>query len=154
MLTHLGGRTQPDNWLLCGGDATLESYYRQGRPEVPAEQIDFISTWGDYFEAPTHFFAHGAYDPERPLDAQRWAHWRWHSLRDGVPGPHVSGKAAVVGHTSQKSGEVLDCGHLLCIDTYCYGGGWLTAFEAESRTFWQFNLHGQPRDECRLRSRQ
>jgi serine/threonine protein phosphatase 1 len=146
MLSHLGGRPQPDNWLLCGGDATLESYHRQGRRKVPAEHIDYICTWGDYFEAPTHFLAHGAYDPERPLDAQRWAHWRWHSLRDRVPGPHVSGKTAVVGHTSQKSGEVLDCGHLLCIDTYCYGGGWLTAFDAESHTFWQVDRHGQPRD--------
>ena len=38
-----------------------------------------------------------------------------------------SGKVAIVGHTPQKSGEMLDLGFLKCIDTFCHGGGWLTA---------------------------
>ena len=147
MLTHIGGRSQPDNWLLCGGDATLNSY-KQG-PQgafVPTEHIDFISSWGDVLETATHFFAHGAYDPEQPLTSQRWPVWRWHSLRDSVPGPHVSGKTAVVGHTSQKSGEVLDVGYLMCIDTYCYGGGWLTAFDSSTGRIWQVDRAGKSRE--------
>jgi serine/threonine protein phosphatase 1 len=143
MLTHLGGRSQPDNWLECGGDATLKSY-RQGAEGavVPTEHIKFICSWGDYYETPTHFFAHGAYDPGQPLSSQRWPIWRWHSLRDAIPEPHVSGKTAVVGHTSQKTGEVLDVGYLRCIDTYCYGGGWLTAFDATAARYWQVDRRG------------
>ena len=33
----------------------------------------------------------------------------------------------MLGHTSQKDGEIYSTGYLTCIDTYCYGGGWLTA---------------------------
>jgi serine/threonine protein phosphatase 1 len=62
-----------------------------------------------------------------------------------VPDPHDNGKQAIVGHTSQKNGEVLDVGHLVCIDTYCWGGGWLTALDASSGQIWQANQQGQLR---------
>ena len=70
---------------------------------------------------------------------------RWESLRDVIPGPHVSGKRAIVGHSSQKSGEVLNLGHLVCIDTYCYGGGWLTALDVHTDELWQVNRRGDLR---------
>ena len=62
---------------------------------------------------------------------------RWESLREMTPGPHESGKTVIVGHTSQKSGEILDLGHLMCIDTYCHGGGWLTALDVRTGEVWQ-----------------
>jgi serine/threonine protein phosphatase 1 len=150
MLNYLDGRPQPDNWLVCGGQETLDSYRRDGDrgddpPLVPASHLDFIRTWGDYWEMDTHFFVHGGYNPEQPLAGQRWQMWRWHSLRDAIPGPHASGKTAIVGHTSQKTGEILDFGHLICIDTYCYGGGWLTAIEPATGRIWQFDRSGQAR---------
>ena len=61
------------------------------------------------------------------------------------PSPHVSGKRAIVGHSSQKSGEILDLGHLVCIDTYCYGGGWLTALDVDTDEVWQVE---PPRASC------
>jgi serine/threonine protein phosphatase 1 len=147
MLAHLGGRSQPDNWLECGGDATLDSY-SQGEevPIVPPEHLEFIRSWVDYWEVETHFFVHGAYHPEQPLSSHRWPLWRWHSLREMVPAAHISGKTAVVGHTSQKAGEVLDFGYLICIDTYCYGGGWLTALDATTGHLWQVDRQGKLRD--------
>jgi serine/threonine protein phosphatase 1 len=69
----------------------------------------------------------------------------WESLRDEIPGPHVSGKTVIVGHTSQKNGEILDLGHLKCLDTYCYGGGWLTAMEVYSGKIWQADREGNMR---------
>jgi len=42
------------------------------------------------------------------------------------------GKIAIVGHSAQKTGRVLDLGHLKCIDTWCYGDGWLTALDIET----------------------
>lgn len=148
MLNFLDGRAQPDNWLLCGGQATMDSYLADdGKPQVPQEHVDFIRSWGDYWETDTHFFAHGGYHPDQPLAGQRWHMWRWHSLRDSIPKPHASGKIAVVGHTSQKSGEILDVGHLICIDTFCYGGGWLTALEPATGKVWQVDRHGPERVE-------
>lgn len=150
MLNYLDGRVQPDDWLEFGGRATLASYGTHGREGiVPAEHVDFIRTWGDYWETDTHFFVHGGYNPEQPLAGQRWQTWRWHSLRDSIPAPHVSGKIAIVGHTSQKDGEILDVGHLQCIDTYCYGGGWLTALEPRSGQIWQVDREGRWRQNDR-----
>lgn len=146
MLNFLDGRPQPDDWLLCGGEATLSSYDATDDPtRVPSQHVEFIRSWDDYWQTDTHFFAHGGYHPEHPLAEQRWRVWRWHSLRDMVPGPHISGKTAVVGHTSQKSGEILDFGYLVCVDTYCWGGGWLTALDTTSGRLWQTNDRGQLR---------
>ena len=72
---------------------------------------------------------------------------RWESLRDMTPGPHESGKTVIVGHTSQKGGEILDLGHLVCIDTYCCGGGWLTALDVDTEEVWQVNRNGELRWE-------
>ncbi|MGE3241178.1 MAG: metallophosphoesterase family protein [Pirellulales bacterium] len=146
MLNYLDNRAQPDNWLLVGGQATMDSYLdAEGRPSVPQEHIDYIRTWGDYWETDKHFFVHGGYHPEQPLSGQRWNVWRWHSLRDAIPEPHASGKTAIVGHTSQKSGEIFRVGHLICIDTFCYGGGWLTALEPATGQVWQVDRRGAVR---------
>ena len=66
-------------------------------------------------------------------------------VRRGVPGPHVSGKRVVAGHTSQKNGKILNLGHLVCIDTYCYGGGWLTALDVHHGVVWQVDSRGVER---------
>jgi serine/threonine protein phosphatase 1 len=69
----------------------------------------------------------------------------------GLPaaGPETarSGKVAAVGHPPQKSGEVLDLGYLKCIDTFCHGGGWLTALEVGNGKVWQANLAGEMQGE-------
>ena len=58
-------------------------------------------------------------------------------------GPHCSGKTAVLGHTSNKQGQIVNLGHLVCIDTYCCGGYWLTAFDATTGRVWQANEAGE-----------
>jgi serine/threonine protein phosphatase 1 len=149
MLNFLDGRPQPDDWLEFGGAATVESY-RDADGKLhppPPEHIDYIRTWADCYQTDKHFFVHGGYEPQRPLSEQHWSVLRWHSLRDMVPGPHTSGKIAVVGHTSLKDGEILDLGHLICIDTYCWGGGWLTALDTTSGQVWQADLGGNLRDD-------
>ncbi len=146
MLNHLDGKPQPDDWLEVGGSPTLKSYSPTKKLEdIPPAHVEFIRSWGDYFETNSHFFAHGSYQPDRPLARQHWQTMRWQSLKFGIPEPHISGKTAVVGHTSQKSGEILDVGHLLCIDTYCWGGGWLTALDTTSGQIWQVDRDGQLR---------
>jgi serine/threonine protein phosphatase 1 len=146
MLNFLDGKPQPDNWLEVGGRSTLQSYSSKlDLKEITPEHVEYIRSWGDYFETSSHFFAHANYEPERRLAEQHWQTMRWQSLKFGIPEPHLSGKTAVVGHTSLKDGEILDVGHLVCIDTYCWGGGWLTALDTTTGQVWQVDREGRPR---------
>jgi serine/threonine protein phosphatase 1 len=147
MLNFLDGKPQPDDWLEVGGATTVESYRDSDgkmRP-IPESHVEFIRSWGDYYETPSHFFAHGCYQPDRALSRQHWQTMRWQSLKYGIPEAHISGKTAIVGHTSQKSGEILNVGYLICIDTFCWGGGWLTALDTVSGEIWQVDRDGHQR---------
>jgi serine/threonine protein phosphatase 1 len=48
----------------------------------------------------------------------------------------------VVGHTSQKNGELLGLSYLECIDTFRQGGGWLTALAVRTGQVWQVDRLG------------
>lgn len=144
LLDAIQGRIMLQDWLMHGGAETLDSYGPGAAlMEVPIPHIDFVCSWGDYYETNSHFFAHGNYLPKKKLAKQPWEETRWQSLKQYLPAPHSSGKTAVVGHTANKRGEVVNYGHLVCIDTYCNGGGWLTAFEPETSTIWQTNEQGE-----------
>jgi serine/threonine protein phosphatase 1 len=133
-------------WLGMGGIATLDSY-GPGRDLslIPEEHFKFLEGFLDYYETDTHIFLHASYDPDLPMDKQDVGMLRWESLRGQIPGPHSSGKTIIAGHTSQRSGEILDLGYLKCIDTYCYGGGWLTALEVNTGKVWRTNQRGEHR---------
>jgi serine/threonine protein phosphatase 1 len=131
-------------FMEMGGITTLDSYGDTGRLDlVPAEHWEFLRSCRRYYETASHFFCHANYDPDVPLADQDDQHLMWLSLRDSVPGPHCSGKTAVVGHTPQPSGEILDFGHLKCLDTGCCNGGWLTAMDVESGEIWQVDERGR-----------
>lgn len=133
-------------WLRHGGVETLESYNFDGQLDfLPPAHLDFIASLGDYFEYENFFFTHAAYDPDLPLANQPVNLLRWYSLSEGVPAPHQNEKIAVVGHTANRDGEIADYGHVICLDTYCYGGGWLTAMDLRNRTIWQASQDGQLR---------
>ncbi|MBY0398025.1 MAG: serine/threonine protein phosphatase [Thermoleophilia bacterium] len=142
----LAGEWSEGDLLESVAGATIASYGK-GRDlsVIPKEHVDFLNRCVDVFETDTHFFTHANYLPGLPLPGQYGAVLRWESLRVMIPEPHVSGRPAVLGHTSQKSGEILDLGHIVCIDTYCYGGGWLTAFDVHARTVWQADRRGKAR---------
>ncbi len=144
MLRHLDGRPPVHDWLPFGGAETLKSY-ESASPSVLARHVEFIRGWLDYFETDDHVFMHASYDSAMPFEETNWEAWRWHWLHAGMPTPHYSGKTVVVGHTAQKAGNILNAGHLICIDTYCYGNGWLTAIDVNSNMTWQANKLGQVR---------
>jgi len=130
-------------WLRFGGLETLESYGFSGEMNfLPPDHEVFYKSLVDFYIEDDFFFTHAAYDPKLPLDEQPSDLLRWRSLRDGVPAPHISGKQAIVGHTANQNGEVLDVGHLICIDTFCYGGGYLTALDVRNRAVWQVTQDG------------
>lgn len=147
LLDVLADPRQVPHWLLCGGEATLRSYGVESPEEIPEAHVDFLRSCLDYFETGSHIFTHASYDPGLRMRDQPPSLLRWESIRDAPPGPHASGRVAVVGHTSQKDGEVLDLGYLVCIDTYCYGGRWLTALDVGSGQAWQANARGEIRGD-------
>jgi serine/threonine protein phosphatase 1 len=135
-----------DDFLGVGGDDTLDSYGPdRDLSLIPDDHIKFLKSCLDYYETETHIFVHANYFPEIPIDEQPVGMMRWESIRDMTPGPHESGKTVIVGHTSQRSAEILDLGHLKCIDTYCYGGGWLTALDVHNEEVWQADREGNLR---------
>lgn len=131
-------------WLQCGGQETLVSYGGTLQ-DIPEEHWQFFSNCRLYFETDTHLFFHANYDPNKPPEHQPEVLTLWQHLSFLVPAPHRSGKKVIVGHTPQRDGRILNIGHLLCIDTGCFAGGWLTALDIESEKIWQANNLGELR---------
>jgi serine/threonine protein phosphatase 1 len=80
------------------------------------------------------------------MDQQPGLALRWRVTDAATAAAHCSGKVTIVGHTPQHSGEVLDLGFLLCIDTNCARGGWLTALDTTTGRIWQADRTGRLRD--------
>jgi serine/threonine protein phosphatase 1 len=140
-----GRRDLMFDWLAYGGDATLLSYGVLALEAVWPQHLNFLEACPVYFETERHFFVHGNYQPNVALARQPREVLMWESLKKRVPTAHESGKTAVVGHTAQKSGKILDLGYLKCIDTWCYGDGWLTAMDVDTGQVWQAAKNGKRR---------
>jgi len=83
--------------------------------------------------------------PELSIEQQPPEILLWRVTDPKTVVPHCSGKIVVVGHTPQLSGEVRDLGFLICIDTHCVRGGWLTALQVETGHLWQADRQGRLR---------
>jgi serine/threonine protein phosphatase 1 len=143
-IVHNGAAPEP--WFYWGGAATLESYGSvDSLSGIPGGHIEFLASFRPYWETDTHFFVHANYQPNRVLTHQIARMLRWTTLDEYTPTRHVSGKVAIVGHSAERSGEIFALRHLKCIDTYCYGGGWLTALDIGSGQIWQADRNGQLR---------
>ena len=133
-------------WMSHGGQSTVASY--GGRLQgIPQDHLTFLSHCLRFHETETHFFLHACYDPELPLEQQPDEMIFWQHILQYPPPQHRNGKTAIVGHTPQSDGEVLDFGHLTVIDTFCYGDQWLTAMDVESGMIWQANERGDIRTD-------
>jgi serine/threonine protein phosphatase 1 len=147
MLAVIERRMEPFGWLNHGGVQTMESYGFTGDLDcVPKSHRELISRMPSFFENETHFVVHANYDPTLPLTEQPNELLRWIKITEVLPGPHMSGKKAIVGHTHDRKGEIFEVSHLICIDTFCYGGKWLTALELTSGQIWQSNPDGVLRE--------
>jgi calcineurin-like phosphoesterase family protein len=144
LLDALNRGSYDSGWLLCGGKETLLSY-GGGLENIPPDHIDFFRSLVPYYETDTHFFVHANYQYDMPLADQPDYLLYWEHLHLSPPRPHDGGKRAIVGHTSQKNCEILDLGHVVCLDTFCHGGGWLTALEVDSGQVWQADRFGNLR---------
>ena len=145
MVNALKSKRELSNWIVNGGVATIHSY--GGRLEnIPQHHIAFLNHCIRFFESERHFFVHASYDPALPLEQQPGDLLFWSHILDDPPGPHFSGKKAIVGHTPQESHEIRDLGYLAIIDTSCVDGGWLTAIDVETDQVWQTDNFGHRRN--------
>lgn len=144
MLDALESPEVREFWYGVGGWETVESYGGT-LEELPSDHAVFLRGLKRYHETDTHIFVHANYDASLSLEQQPDRLLLWEHVVHTLPGRHHSGKTAVVGHTPQGSGEILDMDYLVCIDTYCVGGGWLTALDVESGTVWQTSCDGELR---------
>lgn len=132
------------SWLRYGGVQTMQSY-GGSIDNIPQTHLDFLANLQRFYETQTHFFIHANYLPNFPLAEQPEFVAFWEHLSDPIPARHQNGKTAIVGHTSQPTGEILNLGHIICIDTCCHGTGWLTALDVDSGEVWQADKHGKLR---------
>lgn len=133
------------HWLKSGGTATLTSYGGT-LAGVPDDHFEFLCSLRSHHETASAILVHAGYLPDREMHEQANEALYWnHFCRSNPPLPHQSGKTVIVGHTPQRNGRPLDLGHLLCIDTYCCGGKWLTAVDLDSREMWQADRSGRLR---------
>jgi serine/threonine protein phosphatase 1 len=140
-------------WLGLGGADTLLSYgWKPGTARqtladwIPAPHRAFLTRCRPYHETATHLFVHAGYEPELAMAEQTGVALRWRVTDAATAIPHHSGKTAVVGHTPQLSGEVLDLGFLVCIDTNCVRDGSLTALDVDTGQLWQADRSGKLRN--------
>lgn len=142
----------PSLWLQIGGQTTLTSY--GGRLEnVPESHRQFFDECLPYFETEEHIFVHANYDPELPLSEQTEHSLYWEHLSDRMPEPHSSGKPVFVGHTPQAYGRISSLGHLVCLDTACFAGYWLSGMDVHSGETWQVSKLGHLREDWRIAKR-
>ncbi|MES2790346.1 MAG: metallophosphoesterase [Planctomycetota bacterium] len=154
LLEALESDSMMRSWLNLGGEETLGSYSYEGGDDIlPTEHVEFIRGCRDFYETSTHIFVHANYDPSQPLGKTERTTLGWKFIDDNHLQMHFSGKTVVVGHTPQVSGLVLDRGVLICIDTDCSRGGWLTALEVRNRSVIQANQEGKTRTSVLVHSR-
>ncbi len=135
---YIGGRATVDSYMPESG----ERYARL--TDIPEAHWFFLQQQTRrYYETETHLFVHANANPKLPLEAQNDEALIWQHLNRDSQRAHVSGKILVCGHTAQRSGEVLDLGHTICIDTTAAGGGWLTCLDPMTRDYWQANEKGE-----------
>ena len=153
LLGALGDQGMLRGWLSCGGVEMLASYGFRPTGEarrflgdlLPREHWAFLTRLRGYHETDSHLFVHAGYHPHLPMDQQPAEALRWQFTERHWAKAHFSGKIAIVGHTPQRTGEVLDLGFLKCIDTHCHAGKWLTALEVPSGKTWQASPQGELR---------
>ena len=110
---------------------------------MPDSHWAFLESCRLTYETSTHVFFHANYAADQPAGEQDEDSVLSVSLNESLPGPHLSGKTAVVGHTAQASGKILDLGYLKCIDTDCCNGGFLTAIDLTGGEVWQVRGPGR-----------
>lgn len=123
-------------WIAAGGDATLKSFGITGsydacwHQKINEKYWTFLESTIAYHVIDHWIFVHAGLEPNTPLAQQTEDYLYW--KKQEIPVKYGNERIVICGHTSQKNGKIANHGHTICIDTFAYGGQWLTAFEVAS----------------------
>ena len=141
MVASVKYRDERRYWLKYGGVETLQSFGGVGNDSdilfVPSDYISWLKDLKPYHETENFIFCHATPLPHIEMKSQPSDGLRWRFIPNDIEPRHCSGKTIICGHSAQKNGKVLERDGIICIDTYSYGEGNLTALEVESMTAWQ-----------------
>ena len=147
MLESRKSRQTLASWLGFGGHETLDSYGVADdvnwQNKIPNAHWEFMENCKHYHEAGSFIFVHGGLEPGKLLEQQSDHYLFWKKFI--TPEMYAPNKKVICGHTSRKNGKVADFGHTICIDTYAYGGQWLTCLNVETGEVLQANNKGEIR---------
>ena len=152
MLDGLKYKDDFEFWLRVGGDKTLRSFgllpIRSECMHLPFAYVGFLRETINYYETQDFIFCHASIYDHLPMNEQNDYALRWRKLEHSHPA-HQSGKTVICGHTEQRDGQVLilNDGKTICIDTWAYGNGYLSALQVvgnddECMTLYQTNNLG------------
>lgn len=143
----LTAKDHPDRfaeWLHFGGASTLNSYgieaTQDWAEQINQEHWNFIDNCLPYLEIDRFIFVHAGLEKNKYLDEQDSHHLFWKKYE--TPDLYDKNKTVICGHTSRKNGEIADFRHTICIDTYAYGGKWLSCLNIETGDFLKANNMG------------
>ncbi len=139
----------PTFWLLQGGSQTVTSYGGL-LANVPERHRQFLDDCLPSYETSRELFVHANYLADLPLEEQPEDTLFWEHLSDRLPLPHFSGKHVFCGHSPQLRGNIGHYGYFTCLDTYCFGGRWLSAMDVHSKETWQVSREGHLRQDWKL----
>ncbi|MFY0654765.1 MAG: serine/threonine protein phosphatase [Cyclobacteriaceae bacterium] len=132
-------------WLQFGGEETLDSYAIERGAEwmnqIPSDHWKFLENSRPYFEYSDKIFVHAGLEPGIPPHEQSDQALYWDKYIE--PEMYQSGRVVVSGHTARKNGEIANFGHTICIDTYCYGGMWLSCLNVDTLEYLKANESGK-----------
>ncbi len=145
MLSARENNDRLSEWLYFGGKETLLSYGIESletwEPQIPTHHWQFLTNLKSYHQIDQYIFVHAGITPGKPLEEQSRHELFWKKYL--TPEAYNETHQVICGHTSRKNGEIANFGHTVCLDTYAYGGQWLTGLEVFSGSYIQTNEDGK-----------
>jgi serine/threonine protein phosphatase 1 len=144
MLDSRESTSQLSSWLIFGGAETLDSYGTGGdsiwQEKIGQEHWGFLEQTKAWHQIDDLIFVHAGFEPGVALREQDEHDLFWKKYI--TPMPYEPDKTVICGHTSRKNGEIANFGHTICIDTFAYGGQWLTCLNVHTMEYIQANEYG------------
>lgn len=141
MLSAIHDKEYLKYWLKFGGIETLQSFgvmiNQQELRQIPYAYYKLLKSSLTYYETEDFIFTHATPFANIEMNQQTDEGLRWRFIPPDGQDRHISGKTVICGHSAQKSGKVYHQDGLICIDTYAYGGGALTALEVTNMQVYQ-----------------
>lgn len=135
-------------WINFGGDKTLKSYRikpdKNWNSKIDPLHWEFIKDAEPYHQIDNLLFVHAGLEPGILLNNQNKHSLFWKKYEE--PLKYSESNKVICGHTSRKNGEIANFGHTVCIDTYAYGGQWLTGLNVLTGKYFQANQKGEIRE--------